>query len=146
MRIKAAAKHDIKALCEIENELFDKNSFALSYKNFLYHTKKNPLFICKIKDKTAGYILLLTRKKSMKIRIYSIAVKKEFQHCGIGLKLLEKSFAYVKKTGKKTLMLEVKAVNYSAIKLYEKMGFMKIGIAAKYYPDGTDAILMEKAF
>ncbi|MDR2790761.1 MAG: ribosomal protein S18-alanine N-acetyltransferase [Campylobacteraceae bacterium] len=144
MTIKPACKADLKALCEIENEAFDKNSYALSCKNFLYHIGKNQLFISKIDDKIAGYILLLTRKKSSKARIYSIAVKKEFQQQGIGKKLLEESFAWTKKSGKKAVSLEVNAANFSAVKLYEKAGFVKIKILANYYPDGANAIRMEK--
>jgi ribosomal-protein-alanine N-acetyltransferase len=144
MTIKAANRTDLKALCEIENEMFDKNSYALSYKNFLYHVGKNPLFICKIDNKAVGYVLLLMHKKSSKSRIYSIAVKKEFQNHGVGMKLLEKSFTWTKKIGKKAVKLEVNATNFSAIKLYEKAGFVKIGILANYYPNGANAILMEK--
>jgi ribosomal-protein-alanine N-acetyltransferase len=145
MKIEDAAKDDLKALCEIENGLFDKNSFALTRQNFLYHIKKNPLFVCWIEDKAAGYILLLTHKKSAKLRIYSLGVKEEFQGKGIGLKLLEKSFAYAEKTGKKSIKLEVNAANYHAIRLYEKAGFVKSGIASNYYPDGADALLLEKS-
>jgi ribosomal-protein-alanine acetyltransferase len=144
MIIKTADKTDLQALCKIETEVFDKNSFALSRKNFLYHIKKNPLFICVSENKTAGYILLLTHKKSQKLRVYSIAVKKEFQGRGAGLKLLEKSFAWAKKTDKKAIKLEVNTTNYSAIRLYEKAGFIKVGTLSSYYPDGSDAILMEK--
>ncbi|MDR2080924.1 MAG: ribosomal protein S18-alanine N-acetyltransferase [Campylobacteraceae bacterium] len=144
MRIKAASGIDLKALCEIENEVFDKNSYALSYKNFLYHIGKNPLFVCEIDNKTAGYILLLKQKQSSKTRIYSIAVKKEFQSRGVGIRLLEKSFTWAEENGKKAIKLEVNAANFSAIKLYKKAGFVKIGVLTNYYPDGANAILMEK--
>ncbi|MDR1976831.1 MAG: GNAT family N-acetyltransferase [Campylobacteraceae bacterium] len=142
MTIKAAKREDLNALCEIEAEAFDENSFALSRRNFLYHIDKNSIFICEIEGSVAGYILLLTRKNS--IRIYSLAVKKEFRSCGVGLKLLEKSIAHAKDRDKKSINLEVNAANLSAIRLYEKVGFVKTGVALKYYPDGADAVLMEK--
>ncbi|MDR0666444.1 MAG: GNAT family N-acetyltransferase [Campylobacteraceae bacterium] len=146
MRIETADKNDLDALCAIEAEAFDENSFALSQQNFLYHIKKNPIFICKINGTAAGYILLLQHKKSANLRIYSIAVKKEFRSHGAGLALLEKSFAYAKSIGKKGIKLEVNIFNTRAINLYEKSGFIKKGIIPNYYPDDAPAAIMEKIF
>jgi ribosomal-protein-alanine N-acetyltransferase len=144
MIIEPALKDDLNALCEIETEAFDENSFALNRQNFLYHIKKNPIFICKINGTAAGYILLLQHKKSANLRIYSIAVKKKFGSQGVGLSLLEKSFAYSKNINKKGIKLEVNIANTRAISLYKKGGFIKKGIISSYYPDGADAVLMEK--
>ncbi|MDR0762376.1 MAG: ribosomal protein S18-alanine N-acetyltransferase [Campylobacteraceae bacterium] len=146
MRIKTAAKGDLDALCAIEAEAFNEDSFALTRQNFLYHIAKNRLFICKIGNKTAGYILLLLRKNSKKARVYSIAVKKEFGSQGVGFALLEKSFTYAKSIDKKGIKLEVNITNTRAIGLYEKSGFVKKGIISNYYPNGADAMLMEKIF
>ncbi|MDR1008547.1 MAG: GNAT family N-acetyltransferase [Campylobacteraceae bacterium] len=146
MRIETAVKNDLNTLCAIENEAFDENSFALTRRNFSYHINKNKLFICKIDGTAAGYILLLQHKKSTKLRVYSIAVKKEFGSQGIGLALLQKSFTYARDIGKKGIRLEVNKANSRAISLYEKSGFIKNGIIPRYYPDNTDALLMEKTF
>ncbi len=40
--------------------------------------------------------------------------------------------------------MEVSVKNIPARGLYEKLGFRKVGIRKRYYPDGSDAILMEK--
>lgn len=42
-------------------------------------------------------------------------------------------------------VLEVKACNKRAIKLYEKHGFHPVGLRRKYYADGSDAVLMTRA-
>jgi ribosomal-protein-alanine N-acetyltransferase len=46
------------------------------------------------------------------------------------------------KTGK--IFLEVSADNRPARALYEKRGYVQVGIRPKYY-DGADAVIMEKA-
>lgn len=41
-------------------------------------------------------------------------------------------------------MLEVRVSNGAAIALYDQLGFKQVGRRKKYYPDGEDAILMNK--
>lgn len=41
----------------------------------------------------------------------------------------------------KKIFLEVRESNFTARKLYQKLGFIETGKRAKYYPDGEDAIL-----
>lgn len=57
-----------------------------------------------------------------------IAVCKECWHLGYGKRLLEFSINEIGKKGYKLYKLEVKEDNLSAIKLYEKYGFISTGI------------------
>lgn len=41
-------------------------------------------------------------------------------------------------------MLEVRVSNGAAIALYDQLGFKQVGRRKQYYPDGEDAILMNK--
>ncbi|MDR1460462.1 MAG: ribosomal protein S18-alanine N-acetyltransferase [Campylobacteraceae bacterium] len=143
--IRFANSKDLKDLLEIENESFDDNSFAMSRQNFLYHIKKNPLFVYEKNGKIYGYVLLLLRSNSKKARIYSIAVDKSFRGLGIASKLLEKSFSHALNNDKKLIKLEVRIDNTNAIKIYEKYGFSHTKILKAYYPDKSDAFVMQKA-
>jgi len=42
-------------------------------------------------------------------------------------------------------MLEVRADNAAAIALYERLRFRAISTRPRYYPDGTDALVMRRA-
>lgn len=42
------------------------------------------------------------------------------------------------------MILEVRADNIRAIDLYERTGFRAISTRPRYYPDGTDALIMRK--
>ena len=44
----------------------------------------------------------------------------------------------------KTITLEVNENNLSAIRLYDKFSFDKLGIRKKYYNGESDAIIMSK--
>ncbi|MDR1285215.1 MAG: GNAT family N-acetyltransferase [Campylobacteraceae bacterium] len=142
--IRSANLKDLDSLFEIENESFDYNSFALSRQNFIYHIKKNPLFVYEKESKICGYILLLSRKNSEKIKVYSIAVSKNFRGFGVASKLLEKSFLYALNEGKKFAKLEVRTDNTSAIKIYKKYNFLHVKTLKAYYPNKSDAFVMQK--
>lgn len=74
--------------------------------------------------------------------IMNIVVKKSFRGHGIGSKLLENLILFAKKHNLKTVTLEVNETNLSAIKLYNKFNFNKVGIRKKYYDGKNDAIIM----
>lgn len=76
--------------------------------------------------------------------IMNIVVKKDFRHNGIGSILLENLINYSKNMNMKTITLEVNENNLSAIRLYDKFSFDKLGIRKKYYNGESDAIIMSK--
>jgi ribosomal-protein-alanine N-acetyltransferase len=49
-------------------------------------------------------------------------------------------------SGVKRVLLEVSEKNEPAKRVYEKAGFKPTGVRKNYYPDGSDAILMELNF
>ena len=76
--------------------------------------------------------------------IMNIVVKKDFRHNGIGSVLLENLINYSKDLNLKTITLEVNENNLSAIRLYDKFSFDKLGIRKNYYDGKSDAIIMSK--
>ena len=76
--------------------------------------------------------------------IMNIVVKKDFRHNGIGSFLLENLINHSKDLNLKTITLEVNENNLSAIRLYDKFSFDKLGIRKNYYDGKSDAIIMSK--
>ena len=76
--------------------------------------------------------------------IMNIVVKKDFRHNGIGSVLLENLINYSTDLNLKTITLEVNENNLSAIRLYDKFSFDKLGIRKNYYDGKSDAIIMSK--
>ena len=76
--------------------------------------------------------------------IMNVVVKKIYRHIGIGSFLLDNLISYAKYLNLKTINLEVNESNSSAICLYNKFGFEKLGIRKKYYDGVNDAIIMNK--
>lgn len=76
--------------------------------------------------------------------VQTIAVAPSAQGHGLGGQLLQHLMDHARAQGCRRLHLEVKAGN-PAIHLYEKFGFTTVRVRQRYYPDFTDAVVMEVA-
>lgn len=132
MQIIQAQQTHINALCELEHQIFDANSFPLSRRNFLYHLKKGNIFAAFEGDELLGYILIFGYAKS--IRIYSLATSHAARGKGIGLALMGHVKNMACEKGKRSLTLEVKQSNSHAIEFYKKFGFKVVKSLQEYYP------------
>lgn len=75
--------------------------------------------------------------------IMNIVVKKNFRKNGIGSVLLENLISLSKSLNLKSITLEVNENNVSAINLYNKFDFVKLGVRKNYYGN-SNAIIMSK--
>lgn len=78
------------------------------------------------------------------LRMMNLAVAPPLRHRGIGQRLLKKALETGIEQGARRALLEVRASNSPAMMLYERTGFVRTGVRAKYYTDPVeDAVLME---
>lgn len=89
---------------------------------------------------TAGFALLRCFDDAELVRI---AVDKKYRRQGIGEGLLTALTEEAKGRGIHDIILEVRASNEPALRLYEKAGFTTEGIRRRYYSAPTeDAVIM----
>ncbi len=89
-----------------------------------------------------GYVCLMSLFEEA--QILNVAVQPGHRGRGIARLLLEQAFRVAREKGAETMALEVRASNAAAISLYEKLGFIRVGIRRGYYESVEDAVLMEK--
>jgi len=78
------------------------------------------------------------------LRMMNVAVTTHVRRRGIGHALLLKALSTGIDEGARRALLEVRASNDSAVTLYERAGFVRTGVRAKYYTSPIeDAVLME---
>lgn len=143
VNIRLALKSDVDQLIELENRCFTTERFNKN--QFKYIVEKANGFVYVYEEKKIiGSVILLKRKSSKKLRIYSIAVDPDYQGLGIASKLLRQAEEVAVDCKMKMLTLEVKTTNQSAIKLYQKWGFKTIAVKDNYYSDGNSALIMQK--
>jgi ribosomal-protein-alanine N-acetyltransferase len=76
--------------------------------------------------------------------IQTIAVRPGEQRHGIGRMLVRELIAAAHQTGATSLLLEVRADNTPAIAMYRDEGFEQISLRRRYYPDGSDALILRR--
>lgn len=141
--IRRMAKEDGAAVAEMEHQIFTD---SWSEKAIL-DTLEQPETICLIAEKAgrmAGY--LLTYNAAGEVEIARIAVVKEFRRQGVARALLRELEAVCSEENVKRLLLDVRAGNTAARKLYSGFGFKEDGIRQRFYENPQeDAVLMSKS-
>lgn len=75
--------------------------------------------------------------------IVTVAVREQYRRSGIGERLLIAAIELAMDADQEVVTLEVRASNDSAIRMYEKYGFSRVGLRKRYYTDNNeDAAIM----
>jgi len=121
---------------------------------FVEHLNKwpNAFYVAEVDGEVVGYVMSrvelgwgITKLGLMKKgHIVSLAVLEKYRRRGIGTALMKAALEGLKNYGVKEVYLEVRVSNTPAIRLYEKLGFVKKRIIPSYYLHGEDAYLMVK--
>jgi ribosomal-protein-alanine N-acetyltransferase len=76
--------------------------------------------------------------------VQTMAVARSYQGRGLGAVLLTDLLEEAARLGQRRTLLEVRADNEVAQRLYARHGFRKVGVRRGYYPGGMDAWVMER--
>ncbi|MGC8657454.1 MAG: ribosomal protein S18-alanine N-acetyltransferase [Desulfomonilaceae bacterium] len=106
--------------------------------------QKNPgLIMFRLRGKLVGYFCFW--KVLDEAHLLNLSIHDDFRGKGMGtflMKYLEQMCINMNIT---SILLEVAISNYNAINLYNRSGFLRIGIRKKFYQEtGDDAIVMQK--
>ncbi|NLB32241.1 MAG: GNAT family N-acetyltransferase [Tissierellia bacterium] len=138
-----------------DNLLFGKNEYHLNieqekeYLKNLDNTPKTLMLLGLVDGKlvSTAQISASGRKRIAHNSEIAISVIKDYWHMGIGTAVMEELINYAQNTKTiKNVTLGVRKGNDNAIKLYEKLGFIKVGEHKDFFKiDGKfyDEILME---
>ncbi|MCU7915136.1 MAG: ribosomal protein S18-alanine N-acetyltransferase [Candidatus Thiodiazotropha sp. (ex Gloverina cf. vestifex)] len=78
--------------------------------------------------------------------ILNLCIHPKWRRKGLGNKLIERLLKVARQHGTETAFLEVRSSNLAALKLYEHLGFVRIGQRKNYYPAADrareDAVVM----
>ena len=79
--------------------------------------------------------------------LLTFSVSPEQQNKGLGKMMLKNVIDEATFSNVQSVLLEVRPSNHAAIHLYQKMGFIEVGIRPDYYPDENgreDALIMAR--
>ena len=142
--IRPAGSSDLNALIKLEQICFNTESFSRSQLRYLISKARADFLLTEASGEISSFIILLKRRTSRGMRIYSVAVSPKFRGKGLARLLLHEAAQRARADGLRYLTLEVSEDNTAAISLYLNMGFEVFGERLSYYKNGSKAFLMRK--
>lgn len=143
MIVREMLAEDLEQVMEIEKDLFSVPWTKEGFLTFLL--RENSMFlVVEEKEKILGYCGLLMVLDEGDIT--NVAVRRDRQKEGIGGFLMDSLIRLASEQGISVIHLEVRAGNQSAIRLYERCGFVRDGLRKGYYSEPVeDAVLMSRS-
>ena len=136
-KISEVKVKDLPKINELENQL-NLNKTKLNFFNQTLSNENFKFIKLVLEKKIIGFLQFSLNKSDCDI--ISIGVTQKFQKMGYGKLLLE----YLKSLNLKNIFVEVSTNNINAIKFYNSLNFLKIGLRKNYYKkQKSDAILLK---
>ena len=143
--IEKMRKKHIEKIAELEKVCFSQPWSEVSLREELNKNNSNFLVAVSEGHMVVGYVgFYFVLDEGY---ITNIAVVPNLRRCGIAKKLIVKIVEFAQLRRLKFISLEVRKSNVAAISLYEKFGFLKVGLRKSFYSlPQEDAIIMTKFF
>jgi ribosomal-protein-alanine acetyltransferase len=142
--IRPARLQDLEALVAIENRSFDVDRFSRRSFRYLLTKANAETLVYEEQGRVLAYVMLLFNTGTSLARLYSLAVDPVLRGSGIGSALIAAAEASAVGHDCIYLRLEVRRDNTTAIRLYENLGYKRIGLLPDYYEDHMEALRCEK--
>lgn len=135
---------DLDDLMQIEQSLFSLPWSRQSYEE-LFRIDALHIVLAKDGDDLVGYMVF--QEIEDEIELHNIGVRQDRQGQGIGSLLMQELMKRANQSHVQQIYLLVRASNLSAIRLYAKFAFKKVGYRRSYYSDNQeDALVMRSSF
>jgi [ribosomal protein S18]-alanine N-acetyltransferase len=133
---------DVDGVMDLERDLFGDESWTIAmFWSELAEPETRYYVVARDGTDIIGYAGLCAYADESFVQ--TIAVKRERQGNGIGALMLTDLIAEARRRDAPMVGLEVRSDNAGAQRLYQRFGFVQVGIRKGYYqPSGTDAVLM----
>ena len=131
---------DVAAVHALEQRLFDPDQWSPEV--FWSELAAGRWYVvAEDAEQVVGYAGLAVNGAEADVQ--TVAVSPDAQGRGLGRLLLDALVAEAARRGATSVLLEVRADNPAAIRLYERTGFERIAVRRRYYqPGGIDAHVM----
>ncbi len=91
-------------------------------------------------ERIVGYLLSMHAADEM--HVLNVATLPSHRRQGVGRMLVDAALDFARQAQVRLVILEVRASNGDAIRLYRRVGFASMGYRRRYYPDNEDALEM----
>jgi [ribosomal protein S18]-alanine N-acetyltransferase len=145
VRVRRAELSDLDDIVALEETSFATDRLSRAqYRRHLDSETAQVLVASANHRRFLGTAVVFFRKGTQVARLYSIATSATARGKGVGSALLDAAEHAAKRRRCHALRLEVRTDNDVAIRLYERLGYQRMGHYERYYGDGADAWRYEK--
>ncbi len=140
LQLQIMRPQDLPEVVPVEQQLFRS-----AWSGEMFREDLDQEYACSLVAREGGRLAayLVAYVVADEIHIANVGVTPEYQRRGIGYALLLHLLRASREMGYALAHLEVRVSNASAIRLYEKLGFTKVGLRKNYYEiEHEDAVLM----
>ena len=137
--IRCIDETDFRAVAEITNKHFP-HMLVTPSKIALRLSRGFSYFVAVVEGAVVGFIEVKLEEK--KAKLLGMAVDDRFKGRGIGSALINKAIEFAVEEGKREIYLEVRRNNLSAIKVYERHGFV---LKKELEKDGEGVYIMRRS-
>lgn len=138
LSFRSAEERDVSEIAGIE---------ALSFKTpwsaeMILSEMKEPIShftVATLNDRVIGYFGYLHILDEL--HILNVAVDPDHREQGVGKRLMSRLLDEARALSARAITLEVRESNQSAIRLYERAGFVLAGVRPHYYTDKENALI-----
>ncbi|MFA5966969.1 MAG: GNAT family N-acetyltransferase [Patescibacteria group bacterium] len=109
----------------IEGDLFYEELDNENRLNQKIQKDPNSILVADVDNKAVGNVFIM--EDGWMALIFHLAVRKDYQHKGIGTELLKAAEAYLKDKGFEEVQIVVREANPELLGYYEKLGYQKGG-------------------
>ncbi len=142
VKVQLATWRDLSALRRMEGACFPQDAWPLLDLVGVLTLPNIVRLKAVAGEEMVGFVAGDLRSRQDQAWIATIGVLPEYRRRGIGMMLLK---ACEERLHTPSVRLCVRPSNLGAIQLYKTAGYQQAGIWEKYYQDGENALVMEKA-
>lgn len=144
-KVKDATIKSIDKFYEIEKQCFEREAFSKKQIAYLLTDYSAIGLAAQINGEIAGFIIgrIDIARNTPFGHILTVDVAAPYRRKGIAQKLIQGIEIAFKERSIKECRLEVREENLTALNLYEKLGYKKVGKLEKYYGD-THGLYLKK--
>tara|TARA_B100001250_G_scaffold6697_1_gene5651 strand:- start:6946 stop:7401 length:456 start_codon:yes stop_codon:yes gene_type:complete len=139
INIRLGSLSDLNSIFNIEETVFLTESWSIKMiKLEFFKDLVSKSYVFELNGIVIGFAF--TDILKYEVHLNRIAIDPNYQQNGFGFQLLKKILE--ENSINKSVFLDLKYSNISALKLYKKVGFKEYNIRKKYYLNNCDALLM----
>ncbi|MEZ0579549.1 ribosomal protein S18-alanine N-acetyltransferase [Nocardioides sp. MH1] len=142
--VRAARLGDVDAICDLETVSFpaDPWSPVLVEEAVAGLVPTTSYLVADRDSRVVGYAVVCVVQDLAELQ--RIATEADERRTGVASALLDAVDAHARAGGAERILLEVREDNAPARAFYAGTGFTEISRRARYYRDGTDAVVLER--